>query len=328
MFAVLYIIVTTVVVAVMVGLYQKNTNAMCKSKRRLDGKTVIITGGTSGMGLRIAVDFADRGARVIVACPFVDEGVEGRKIIIDKTGNENVVFKLLDLSTLDSVRKFAADIIRTESRLDILINNAGVGNVDDCITADGMSFIMQVNYFGHFLLTLLLLPMMKNSGRLSDPSRIVNTSSVLHTIGKLDIDKLNSVDYWYPTQVYGNSKLCLILFAHELSKKIKGSNIVINTVDPGAVGTTIFNCAGKFVGAFCTFFFRNIFKTPWEGAQTAIHVALDKKAGEVSGQYFKNCKVSRARRAAYNEKLSARLWDESLKFVKLNNEDVDQFLMN
>ncbi|CAG4936536.1 unnamed protein product [Colias eurytheme] len=324
MLAVAYILLLTAIVAVLVGLWQKNTNALCKSKKNLEGKTVIVTGGTSGMGLRIATDFASRGARVIVACPFIDEGTKGRKQIIERTGNEKVFFKLLDLSSLSSIRKFVADILQNEQRLDILINNAGIGVGFDFLTKDGMHFIMQVNYFGQFLLTLLLLPLLLKTGKSGEPARIVNTSSILHNIGVVNFDHMNSLKYWNGIQLYGNSKLCLILFARELTKKLDNANVVINCVDPGAVGTTIFNCIGSFLGTIITVFFKNFFKTPWEGAQTAIHVALDKKAGEVSGEFFKNCRLSRAKSLAYNDKLAEQLWEESVRLVRLGKDEVEQ----
>lgn len=322
----LYIIIIVVMSALVIGLYQKNTNIICKSKVRLDGKTAIVTGGTSGMGLRIAIDFADRGARVIVACPFIDEGIRGRKVIVQKTGNEQVIFKLLDLSCNASIRRFASDILNSESRLDILINNAGVGTVGEFLTKDGINFPMHVNYFGQFLLTLLLLPLLRKTGKNSEAARIVNTSSVLHHIGSVNFEKMNRLNYWYRVQLYANSKLCLILFTRELARRLKGSNIVVNCVDPGAVGTTIFNCTGKYYGTIIAFLFAVLFKTPWEGAQTAIHVALDKKPGSISGELFKNCKLARAKEIAYDENLARRLWDESIKIVALCEDEYDQCL--
>lgn len=324
MFVIIYFVFIATVVTALVGLWQKNTNAMCKSKKNLNGKTAIITGGTSGMGLRIATDFASRGAKVIVACPFIDEGTKGRKDIIERTGNEKIIFKLLDLSSLSSIRKFTTEILDSEERLDILINNAGIGIGYDFLTKDGMHSMMQVNYFGSFLLTLLLLPLLLKTGKPGEPARIVNTSSILHIVGVVDFGHLNSINYWYGIQCYGNSKLCLVLFAHELTKKLKNKDIVINSVDPGAVGTNIFNCVGWFFGGIITFFFKNFFKTPWEGAQTAIHVALDKKAGQVSGQFFKNCKLTRAKQAAYDDKSAEQLWTESVRLVKIDKDELEQ----
>ncbi|XP_037299108.1 retinol dehydrogenase 13-like [Manduca sexta] len=319
---ILILIEIIIIGGMLVGLYQKNTNLMCKSKKRFDGKTVLVTGGTTGMGLEIAADFAHRGAKVIVACPFQDEGEHGKKLIIRSSGNENVIFKLLDLSSLKSVREFAADILATEERLDILINNAGVGTAKDCLTKDGLNFIMQVNYFGTFLLTMLLLPLLKKTGEPSEPSRIVNTSSVLHKIGKVDIENLNKTNYWYKIQLYGNSKLCLVLFCVELARRLKGSYVIVNVVDPGAVGTQIFKSTGPSFGSFLTFIFGVLFKHPWEGAQTALYAATSTRAGKVSGKYFMNCKLGRASSTALDVKLAKDLWDESLKLVKISDEQL------
>ncbi|CAH0728037.1 unnamed protein product, partial [Brenthis ino] len=267
--AVLLIVCAIIIVALITGSYQKLTNAICKSKKRLHGKTVIVTGGTSGMGLRIAVDLAQRGARVIIACPFSNEGKKALKVIKEETKSDNVVFELLDLSSIESVQTFAAIINEREERLDILVNNAGVGVVSEFITDDGMSFTMQL---------------------------------------------------------YSNSKLCLVVFLNELVKKLRGSNVVVNCVDPGAVGTGIFYCIGTISGYTVSTLISMIFKTPWEGAQTALHVALDKRAGNVTGGFFKNCKQTRARRLAYNEKKATELWEETMRLLKLSDKEVEQCL--
>ncbi|XP_059061385.1 retinol dehydrogenase 13-like [Achroia grisella] len=317
MSVILLIIEIIIIGGMIVGLYQKNTNLMCKSKRRLDGKTAVVIGGTAGMGLEIAADFAHRGAKVIIACPIEEEGQQAKKIIIKSSNNENIVFKLLDLASLQSVRSFAADILKTEERLDLLINNAGVGTPGDFLTRDGMNFIMQVNYFGIFLVTMLLLPLLKKTGTESEPSRIVNTSSVMHKIGRLDFKNWNKVGYWYKIQIYGNSKLCLLVFTRELAKRLKGTNVVVNAVDPGAVGTKIFQSAGVSFGSFVTFIFMILFKQPWEGAQTAIYTAMSLRAGQVSGQFFKNCQLNKNFNIPYDEETLQRFWNESIECVKL-----------
>lgn len=318
----LFLIEFIIVGGMLVGLYQKNTNKFCKSKKRYDGKTVLVTGGTQGMGLEIAADFAHRGAKVIVACPFEDEGAEGKARIIKSSGNENVIFKLLDLASLYSVRKFASDILKTEERLDILVNNAGVGIPEEHITADGINFVMQVNYFGAFLLTLLLLPLLRKSGTSSEPSRIVNTSSLLHKFGIIDFNNWNVKGYWSKIRLYGNSKLCLILFTQELAKRLKTANVIVNDVDPGAVGTNIFK--GVTFGYFVSFIFAVLFKQPWEGAQTALYAAISSRAGKCNGQYFKNCQLSRATELANDSNLAAKLWEESVKLVKMDEDEYSQ----
>ncbi|XP_026729934.1 retinol dehydrogenase 11-like [Trichoplusia ni] len=326
MYGFLLMIAIIIILILIVAVVQKSTNAICISRKRLEGKTVIVTGGTAGMGLHIATDLADRGAKVIVACPFEKEGINARKQIVQETENENVIFKLLDLGSLKSIRKFAADIVQNEDRLDILINNAGIGVPGDFLTPDGMNFIMQVNYYGAFLLTLLLLPLLKKSGKKGEPSRILLTTSVLHNIGQVDIDNLNLTNYWFRLQIYGNSKLCLVLFGNQLAKELKGSHVVVNNVDPGAVGTRIFDSGNKVIGFFLKLVINCMFKTPWLGAQTALHVALDKKAGEVSGGYFQNCRVSRAVKRAYCEDTAERLWKESVTLVQLTKNELEECL--
>ncbi|KAI5638598.1 short chain dehydrogenase domain-containing protein [Phthorimaea operculella] len=318
----LFIIGIVILVVLAIRFHEKNTNAIGKSKKRLDGKTTIVTGGTAGMGLEIAKEFARRGAKVIVACPFEEEGENARKEIIIEASHNKVIFKLMDLGSLESVRQVAADIIKEEERLDILVNNAAVGVPMDFVTKDGMSFIMQVNYFGHFLLTLLLLPLLRKSGTIEDPSRIINTSSILHTIGIYDIKRLNRTNHLLMIQIYGKSKLCLVLFARKLTKRLKERNVVINSVDPGAVGTGLFNSFGAFIGPILTSFLGYVFKTPVEGAQTALHAALDSDAGKVSAEFFKNCRQARANSMAYDDKIANYVWEQSIKCVKLGKEEL------
>ncbi|XP_063621059.1 retinol dehydrogenase 13-like [Cydia splendana] len=302
-------------------MYYTATNRECRSLKTLKGKTAIVTGGTTGMGLEIATDFARRGARVIIACPFPQEGIDAQRIIEEKT-RKKVVFKLLDLGSLESVRSFAADILKNEDRLDLLINNAGVGIPKNFETKDRLNFIMQVNYYGHFLLTILLLPLLKKTGTAAEPARVVNTSSILHYFGRVDLS--DSDINWLSFFSYCNSKFSLILFSRELTRRIKGSHVVVHSVDPGTVGTGIYNCTGKILGAICRYLLIFCSKTPKVGAQTALHVALDDEIGQTNGGYFVNCRPARAIPWAYKDKNARILWEESITLVKLTDDEVEQ----
>ena len=162
--------------------------AVCKSKARLDGKTVIITGANTGIGLETAVDLAKRNARVILACRSVERGETAAVEVRKRSGNDNVVFVQLDLASLDSVRKFATKILEEEPRIDILINNVGILSPSFTKTADGIEATFAVNHLGHFLLTNLLLDRIKEA----PSARIVNVSSMGHSMGKIDFNNLNS----------------------------------------------------------------------------------------------------------------------------------------
>ena len=209
--------------------------AVCKSKARLDGKTVIITGANTGIGLETAVDLAKRNARVILACRSVERGETAAVEVRKRSDNDNVVFVQLDLASLDSVRKFAAKILEEEPRIDILINNAGVLNNTYIKSADGYELTFAVNHLGHFLLTNLLLDRIKEA----PSARIVNVSSMGHSMGKIDFDDLNSERSYSRWRSYGTSKLANILFTRSLAKRLKGTRVTANVLHPGAINTEL-----------------------------------------------------------------------------------------
>ena len=213
---------------------------VCRSKARLDGKTVIITGANTGIGLETAVDLAKRNARVILACRSVERGETAAVEVRKRSGNDNVVFVQLDLASLDSVRKFAAKILEEEPRIDILINNAGIQTPHVSRTEDGFECHMGVNYLGHFLLTNLLLECLKKA----PSARIVNVGSVLYKRCEMfKFDQMNSDD---PKRVctrnniaYNQSKLAIILFTRALAKRLVGTDMTVNVLRPGLVKTEL-----------------------------------------------------------------------------------------
>ena len=158
----------------------------CPSKVRIDGKTVIITGGNTGIGKQTAFQLAKRGGRVIIACRDSTRGVSAVSEIKRESGSDTVFFKKLDLASIASIRLFATDVLETEERIDILLLNAGVMFTPYKLTEDGFELQFGVNHLGHFLLTHLLLDRIKKSS----PSRIVVVSSLAHMVGYLDFDDM------------------------------------------------------------------------------------------------------------------------------------------
>lgn len=179
-----------------------------------------MTGANTGIGKETALDFAKRGARVILACRDKERAANAASDIIAETGSNKVLVRIVDLASFDSVRAFAKLINETEERLDILVNNAGLG-ASYRLTKDGYESIFQVNYLSHFLLTLLLLKKMKKSA----PSRIVNVSSMAHeqkyAVLQLD-DFVLSKEKYEPFSRYAQSKLAQVVFTMELSKRLEG----------------------------------------------------------------------------------------------------------
>lgn len=289
--------------------YYKFTHGICKSNARLTNKVAIVTGANSGIGYETAKDLANRGAKVILACRDQTKGIAAIDAIIKETGNKEVYFQPLDLSSLASVRNFAKAIEAQETRLDILVNNAGTGKLDNSLTEDKLPIEMQVNHFGPFLLTVLLLPLLKSSGS----SRIVNVSSVMHYFGNIDLDKIHlpAKNAFNHSRVYANSKLANILFTKELHQRLSGSRVTVNCLHPGAVNTEIFRNQPRFVRSIFRFFF----KTPWEGAQTSIYLAVSEEVEGVSGKYFVDCEEATVSSKARNSLLATRLWERTETLV-------------
>ncbi|KPJ08897.1 Retinol dehydrogenase 13 [Papilio machaon] len=279
------------------------------------GKVVIVTGGNSGIGLETAKNLADRGAKVIIACRSAIRGAAAKEEIIKATGNPNVNYELLDLASLQSVREFCATIMKKEERLDVLINNAGAGGLGNSTTKDGLHKGMQVNYFGSFLLTYLLLPLLKSSA----PSRIINVSSVMHHYGAMDFDNLNMEKYWSDYLVYANSKLYLNLMTLELSRRLNNNEVTANAVHPGVAATNIFrNIRISFIRNIVMKCVNFLFQDSWEASQTSVYLAVSPEVAGKSGLYFSNCKVKKPSELSQDLNLAKKLWIESEKLVNLS----------
>ena len=208
---------------------------VCYSKAVLNGKTAIITGANTGIGLETAVDFAKRNARVILACRSKEKGEAAVVQVKKRSGNENVVFLKLDLSSLESVRTFSSKVLASEPHIDILVNNAGVMACPYSKTADGFEMQIGVNHLAHFLLTHLLLDRMKET----PSARIVNVSSLAHHWGKIKFDDLNSERSYSSVGAYSQSKLANVLFTRSLAKRLEGSKVIVNSLHPGGVRTEL-----------------------------------------------------------------------------------------
>lgn len=298
-----------------IRLYSRLSVNACKIATSLSGKVVVITGGNSGIGKATAMEMARRKARVIIASRNSAVGIKAVKEIVSETGNKDVEFRKLDLSSFKSVREFAKGL--EGERLSILINNAGVTG-PGCnrmhITEDKCEYIMQCNYFGHFLLTHCLLDtLVKNK-----PSRIINVSSVMYKWTKLDLNDLNSTRKYNAVEVYNKTKLALVLFTIEMSKRLD-KDVTINAVHPGIVKTDIVKNTPWFEGLITRILFVLVGKSPLQGAQTTLHLALSPDLNEVSGRYFSNCKEQRISSLEEKKHLAYQLYRISERMVKLED---------
>jgi NAD(P)-dependent dehydrogenase (short-subunit alcohol dehydrogenase family) len=293
---------------------------VCTSKTTMADKTVIVTGANAGIGKATAIDMAQRGARVIMACRDMKRGEAALKDIVAETGSKRVVLKQLDLASLKSVRKFADDINKNEPELHVLINNAGLAYPpQQSKTEDGFELTMGVNYLGHFLLTNLLLDLLKKSA----PSRIVVVASSVHQMltKEFKFDNINSEKFYDQWDAYGQSKLACILFTRELAKRLEaeGSGVTINALHPGVMETELVkNFSNAVVMFFINLGMYFLSKSMEQGAQTSIHLAVSKDVKGVSGLYFSDCKVKEPSKEAQDDGVAKKLWEVSADLVGLD----------
>ncbi|CAG9763013.1 unnamed protein product [Ceutorhynchus assimilis] len=298
----------------------------CRSKVCLIGKTALITGGASGIGFQTALALASKGCRIIIAdITNLNEAVEQIKKI---SNNPNIIGKHIDLRSFDSVRQFAKEILETEPKLDILLCNAGIGDYRiRTFTQDGLERTMQVNYFSHFLLTHLLLDLLKKA----PSTRIIFTSSITAYVSDLTIENLNpNPDYYHGflTKMnggtYSNSKLCLAAAAKMFAERLKGTGVTVNTVLPGGVQTPIWSATKRdfnFIGIFVTCLVYLYGKTPEQGAQTLIHVAHSENVEGQTGQFFYEG-MRFLKPLQLSEGFCKELWHKSIECTKLQAHEI------
>ncbi|VDI76098.1 Hypothetical predicted protein [Mytilus galloprovincialis] len=319
-------IIFTFVLLVLTLKYYFGTTRWCKSTVTLNGRTVLITGGNIGIGKATAIDLANRGARMIIASRNKEKAIQTIKEINDKTGNDNVRFMYLDLMDLEVVRQFAEQFLNEEKRLDILINNSGIaGWAYKTIgpkTKQNYDIIFGVNHLGHFLLTYLLLDLLKKTRN----SRIINVSSLMHLWrrARLTYDKGPNKDgMLYPDLAgYKTSKLANVMHSKMLSKILQGTPVTANSVHPGLAATDILMAPLKSVlpeklYSIVDPIFRFISLDSAGGAQTTIFAAVDESLNSVTGKHFGHCRLARENKLAQEDKACEQLWDYSMKMCGL-----------
>ncbi|XP_015668544.1 retinol dehydrogenase 14 [Protobothrops mucrosquamatus] len=292
--------------------------------RPMEGKTAIITGANSGLGRATAAELLRQGARVIMACRDCGRAEEAARELRAEVGlcsrgggecRGELVVHELDLASLRSVRSFCQQVLKEEPRLDVLINNAGIFQCPYMKTEDGFEMQFGVNHLGHFLLTNLLLGLLKSSA----PSRIVVVSSKLYKYGEINFDDLNSELSYNKSFAYSRSKLANILFSRELARRIENTGVAVNVLHPGMVRTNLgryihIPLLAKPLFSLVSWAF---FKSPSEGAQTIVYLAASPDVEGVSGKYFGDCKEEQLLPKATDDLVARKLWDISEVMVGL-----------
>jgi NAD(P)-dependent dehydrogenase (short-subunit alcohol dehydrogenase family) len=278
----------------------------------MKGKNVVVTGANSGIGFETSLSLAKMGARVIITARNKELGGAALLDIKKRSSNDNVELIISDFSSLDSVRTLAKTITEKMDKLDVLVNNAGKTFGSRALTTDGFEWTFGVNHLAPFLLTNLLLPLLKKSA----PARVVTVASVAHTFGHIDFDDIMAEKRYEEMRAYSQSKLANVLFASELARRLQATGVTSNSLHPGVVHTK-FAMAG---GVFSKFFYNVLgflMATPAQGARTSIYLASSPKVEGVTGKYFSNCKETRPSKEALDEATAKKLWELSEKLVKI-----------
>ncbi|VDI47071.1 Hypothetical predicted protein [Mytilus galloprovincialis] len=308
-------IVTISTVLLVVYIIVQLLKGKCNSTASLEGKTIIVTGANTGIGYETALSFARRKGRVILACRSRERAEAACKTMKETSGNQNVFVKIIDLSIMASVRKFAEDFTKEEKRLDILVNNAAVSGMKKTMTEEGLEYSYATNYLGPFLLTNLLLDLMKKTPN----SRIVNVSSIVNMFGSVSFDTLNGEKYSIAGTYY-DTKLLNIMFTKELARKLQGTSVTTSCLHPGSVRTELLRNIPVFVRVPFQIMGLLFFKTCEEGAQTTIYCAISEDLQGVSGHYYMDCKDYEhtiwISKQAYDEGLCKKIWEVSERLTE------------
>jgi len=269
----------------------------------MSGRTCLITGGNSGIGKATAVELARLGATVVITSRTKEKGETALAEIGAESGSHSLELMLADMSSQESVRKLASDFKAGHDKLHVLINNAGVYLTKRIPTVDGLESTFAINHIGPFLLTNLLLDLLKSSA----PSRVVNVTSDAHRGAKINFDDLQGEKKFSGWDAYGQSKLAMILFTHELARRLDGTGVTVNSAHPGVVRTNF----AKNNGGLIALGFRTLglfFIRPSTAARRVAYVASSPSLEGVTGKYFTKMRESRSSQESYDDASARRLW--------------------
>jgi retinol dehydrogenase-14 len=276
------------------------------------GKRVLVTGGTSGIGRATAVAMATMGADVVVTGRNRERGELAVEEIWAESFGGSVELMLADLAVQAEVRRLAEEFMERHDRLDVLVNNAGLVQSTRTETRDGIETTLAVNHLAPFLLTNLLLDLLKSSA----PSRVVTVSSEAQRWGRMDFDDLQSKSKYRGFPVYGMTKLANIMFTYELAERLEGTGVTATCMHPGAVNTRF----GTNNGGPMTLLFRALkpfMRTPGQGADTVNYLASSWEVEGVSGKYYSDRKWIEPQQIALDPEARRKLWEASEELTGL-----------
>jgi NAD(P)-dependent dehydrogenase (short-subunit alcohol dehydrogenase family) len=280
----------------------------------LQGKTVLITGADGGIGRETTKALAKKGATIVMACLDLNDAKPVYQDIKQESGNEHIEMMQVDLASLSSIREFAKQFSQKYQQLNVLINNAGVFCWKREETEEGFEKTIGINYLGHFLLTNLLLPILKQT----PGARILNVSSNAYFQGKIDLNDLHLKKKYKGTKAYNSSKLAIVLFTQELAERLQDTDVVVNALHPGHAATNIWNMwPGKWYQALLFIILRMLMKPTVDAAQNGIYLASSDEVKGITGRYFDDKKLKEVSPQGKDMQLQKGLWELSEKLTGL-----------
>jgi NAD(P)-dependent dehydrogenase (short-subunit alcohol dehydrogenase family) len=279
------------------------------------GKSVLVTGGTGGIGKATATGLAALGARVGITGRDLARAGAAAADIRAATGNHSVDIFAADMSAQTGVRRLAVQVLDTYPRLDVLINNVGGFWAHRHVTADGLERTFALNHLAPFLLTSLLLDRLTASA----PARIVTISSGAHAQGRLDFDDLQGERNYSGQRAYSQSKLANVMFTYQLARRLEGTGVTATAAHPGVVRTSFGTEDQPAHLGFLIRIARPFMKTPAQGALTPLYLASSPEAEGITGQYFAHRKPKASSQASYDTVAAARLWQASATLTGLTS---------
>ncbi|MFC1979819.1 SDR family oxidoreductase [Chloroflexota bacterium] len=274
----------------------------------MQGKIVLITGANRGIGKETANALAKKGATIVMACRDIAKGNSVCENIKQESGNNQIEVMELDLASLTSIREFAKRFCQRYQQLNVLINNAGIFYMTRAETQEGFEKIMGTNYLGPFLLTNLLLPLLKQATE----ARIINVVSNIYSHGQIDLCDMHQQKKYQGHKAYASSKLAIVLFTQELAERLEGTGITVNALHPGHAATSIWNIwPGKWYQAFLSKIIKWFLISPEEGAETSVYLASSDEVKGVTGKYFDKKKPKDVSSKCKDLQLQKGLWQLS-----------------
>jgi len=269
-------------------------------REHMDKKTILITGSTDGIGYQSAIELAKAGHHVIVHGRNRERAESAVRMIVKESNRNNLSYVIADLLDFNQIKMMASEIHDKFDKLDVLINNAGVYRSKQIYNQNGLEETFVVNYLAPFLLSNLLLDLLKKA----ESGRIVNVASQVHS-NHIDFDNLQLEKGYTGVKAYANSKLALILFTFYFAERLRDTNVTINALHPGVINTKLLRSAFGVGGA-----------SPIEGANALIFAAIAPEIKKVSGKYFVNNRPESSKDITYDKEIQKRLWKKTEEILK------------